>query len=69
VTTQPGTSADRGNLPGFLHVALRQDLAITPTEHHRERIARFSAISTQREAKDYLDEIHQRVTNNPHLTQ
>jgi phospholipase C len=69
VTTQPGSSADRGNLPGFLHVALRQDLGVTPTEHHGERLARISAINTQDQAKDYLQEVHQRVTNNPHLTE
>jgi phospholipase C len=64
-TTHLSSSADQGNLPGFLHVALRQDLAVTPIEDHRERLARAGAISTQRDAQDYLQEVHQRVTNNP----
>lgn len=60
----PNSSVNHGNLPGFIHVALRQDLAVTPVEEHGERLARVDAISTRGDAKNYLEEVHQRVTNN-----
>ena len=65
LTSRHSSSVDQGNLPGFVHVALRLDLAVTPSERHDERWARVRAISTQGQAQDYLEEVQQRVAHNP----
>jgi phospholipase C len=49
-------TADAGNLPGFLGVALRQDLAIDP-EHREETLQRFARIETREDARRYLDSV------------
>lgn len=56
-TTHPNASVDGGNLPGFLHVALRQDLAVTPPDQHEERLAQVSAIRTRAQALNYLEDV------------
>ena len=53
--------ADEGNLPGFLHVALRYDLALSPPEQRDQIIARVAGITTRGEARQYLEEVAQRV--------
>jgi phospholipase C len=57
--------ADRplvGNQPGFLYVALLQDLAVTPPIRHDERLARFEQVAfTRRDAAQYVLEVAERV--------
>ena len=51
----------RGNDAGFIHIALRRDLEITPPEQHGARIERFRQVQTRREAHQYLDEVKRRL--------
>jgi phospholipase C len=53
--------ADEGNLPGFLHVALRYDLALSPPQQRDQIIARVAGITTRGEARQYLEEVAQRA--------
>jgi phospholipase C len=53
--------ADEGNLPGFLHVALRYDLALSPPEQRGQIIARVAGITTRGQARQYLEEVAQRA--------
>jgi phospholipase C len=46
-----------GNLAGFLHIALRYDLAMSPSESRGATIARVRAIKTRGEAADYINEV------------
>ncbi len=54
-------SIDKGNLPGFLHSALRSDLALSPPEDHAAIIAHFKTIKTRNGAQAYLDEVRVKV--------
>lgn len=54
-------TVDRGNLPGFLHLALRGDLALSPPAQHPEILARVAAIKTRAEARDYLAEVSRKI--------
>ena len=47
-------------LPGVLYVGHLRDLAITPPGQHAERRARFDALATRGDARDYLEEVRQR---------
>lgn len=51
------------NLAGFIHIALRQDLSITPPNEHSQRIARARSVLTRADARDYLQEVDHRLTN------
>jgi phospholipase C len=53
--------ANEGNLPGFLHVALRYDIALSPPEQRDQIIARVAGITTRGEARQYLEEVAQRA--------
>ncbi|MGH4026138.1 MAG: alkaline phosphatase family protein [Pseudonocardiaceae bacterium] len=57
----PDADVDGSNLAGFIHVALRQDLTVTPPEEREARVARARAITTREEARNYLEEVRQRV--------
>jgi phospholipase C len=48
---------DNGTLPGFLHIAQRNDLLLSPPEQHPAIKARVAAISTRPEARQYLEEV------------
>lgn len=48
---------DDGTLPGFLHIALRYDLALSPPEQREEKIARVAAITNRGQARAYLEEV------------
>jgi phospholipase C len=60
-----GRAADepvsQGNLPGFLHIALRADLQLSPPGEQQAKIARVTSISTRGEAEDYLREVGEKV--------
>jgi phospholipase C len=49
------------NLAGFVHVALRRDLSITPPSEHQERIAHARSVLTKADARDYLQEVDRRL--------
>jgi phospholipase C len=53
--------ADDGNLPGFLHIALRYDLALSPPQQRSQILARAAGITTRGEARQYLEEVAQRA--------
>ncbi|PYQ29951.1 MAG: hypothetical protein DMF56_09500 [Acidobacteria bacterium] len=46
-----------GNLAGFLHIALRYDLAMSPSESRGATIARVRSLKTRGEAADYINEV------------
>lgn len=48
---------DSGNLPRFLHVAQRYDVALSPPQQRPAVQARVAAISTRDEAWQYLEEV------------
>jgi hypothetical protein len=49
------------NLPGFLYIAMRSDLDLSPTEQRSVIEARVSAIKTRGEARDYIEEVRKKV--------
>jgi phospholipase C len=48
---------DNGNLPGFLHIAQRFDLALSPPPEHPAIMARVAGITTRGQARQYLQEV------------
>jgi phospholipase C len=48
------------NLPGVLYVAHLRDIAVTPPPERPAREARFEAVRTRGEARDYLEEVRRR---------
>jgi phospholipase C len=52
-----GGPVDQGNLPGFLHIAQRYDLALSPTPQHPTIMARVTGITTRGQARQYLEEV------------
>ncbi len=59
--TRPLDSADEGNLPGFLYVALKSDLAVSAPEQRPAIIARVKAIRTRADAARYLNEVQPKI--------
>jgi len=59
--TRPQDSIDEGNLPGFLSVVLRSDLALTPPEQQAGVLARFNTIKTRQDAASYVSEVAPKV--------
>jgi phospholipase C len=59
--TRPQDSIDEENVPGFLLVALRSDLALSPPAERAATIARFNAIATRGDASVYIDEVRVKV--------
>ncbi len=49
--------ADNGNLPGFLHIAQRYDLALSPPQQHPAIVTRVAGITTRGQARQYLEEV------------
>jgi phospholipase C len=48
---------DNGTLPGFLHIAQRYDLALSPPQQHPAITARVAGITTRGQARQYLEEV------------
>lgn len=46
-----------GNLPGFLHVAQRYDLALSPPQQRPAIMTRVAGIATRGQARQYLEEV------------
>ena len=57
----PQDTVDRGNLPGFVHLALRQDLALSSPEQRHAILARVQAIQTRAQAAQYINEVKAKV--------
>ena len=55
------STVDRGNLPGFVHIAMRHDIALSPLEQKRAILRRVQAIQTRAQAKQYMDEVRAKV--------
>jgi hypothetical protein len=54
--------ADNKSLPGFLHIAMRYDLAMSPPRQRDEIVARVAGIRTRGEARQYLEDVVQRAS-------
>jgi phospholipase C len=52
-----GGPVDQGTLPGFLHIAQRYDLALSPPPQHPAIMARVTGITTRGQARQYLEEV------------
>ena len=50
-----------GNLPAFLHVAMRRDLAVSPAAQRHSILARVQAIQTRAQAKQYINEVRAKI--------
>jgi phospholipase C len=50
-----------GNVAGFLHVAMRYDLAMSPPSQREEIIGRVTALRTRGEARAYLEDVARRA--------
>lgn len=60
--TQSGEeSVDSGNLPLFLHVAMRHELAISHPDQKQAILGRVQAIKTRAQAAQYMAEIKERT--------
>jgi len=59
--TRPQDSMNEGNLPGFLFVVLRSELAISPPEQRAGILARFGTIKTRQDAANYVSEVTPKV--------
>src|SRR6185437_5090203 len=57
----PSDYIDKGNLPGFLHVALRTDLALSRPEQRPIILSEFKRIKTRADAQRYLDHVQIKV--------
>lgn len=60
---QPGSgSADGGNLPLFLHIAMRHELAVSDPTKRAAVLRRAQSVKTKAQAVQYLSEIDGRVS-------
>ena len=57
----PDSTVDSGNLPAFLHVAMRRDLAVSLTAQRHSILARVQAIQTRAQAKQYINEVRAKI--------
>ena len=59
---RPSETYDTGNTPGFLFVALRSDLAVSPPAQRAAIRARFRNIRTRADAAQYMEEVRVKVS-------
>jgi phospholipase C len=59
--SRPQDPINQGNLPGFLFVALRSELALSPPEQRTGIVARFNTIRTRQDAARYVGEVVPKV--------
>jgi phospholipase C len=50
-----------GNVPGFLHVALRHDIQLSPPDQHDAIIARAQKVQTLGEAAKYMQSVEDKI--------
>jgi phospholipase C len=55
--TRPNDFFNEGNMPGFLFIVLRSDLALSAPEERAAILARFKTIQTRAEASQYMEEV------------
>lgn len=63
ITPVEAITANHGSLPGFLHAALKTDLDISPAEQHPAIKAKFDAISSQLDARNYMSQVQDKMRN------
>jgi phospholipase C len=59
--TRPLDSFDEGNMPGFMFVALRSDLALSSPQQRAAIKVRFNTLKTRAGASQYMDEVQAKV--------
>lgn len=60
--TRPAEAADSDkNMPGFLYVAMRTDLDLSPAEQRPAITARVAAIHTRNDARLYIESVRQKI--------
>lgn len=59
--TRPNDPVNEGNMPGFLFVALRSDLALSPPQQHPAIMARFNTIRTRADGNRYVTGVQAKV--------
>jgi phospholipase C len=59
--TRPLDTFDEGNMPGFLFVAHRLDLALALPVQRTAIRARFNALQTRADASQYMDEVNAKI--------
>jgi phospholipase C len=57
----PTSTVDGGSLPGFLHVAMRHDMALSPPAQRHAILTRVQAIQTRAQAAQYLSEVRAKI--------
>jgi len=57
----PESTVDSGSLPGFLHVAMRHDLELSPADAKHSILAKVQAIQTRGQAAQYIAEVQSKV--------
>ncbi len=57
----PTDSIDKGNQPGFLHLAMRSDLALSPANERPAIVARVKTIKTPEARRDYIEEVEHKI--------
>jgi phospholipase C len=62
LVARPSETYDAGNTPGFLFVALRADLAVSPPVQRPAIRARFNNIRTRADAARYMEEVRVKVS-------
>jgi hypothetical protein len=50
-----------GKLPGFLHIAAKHDLELSPPAEHSAITARVAAIRTREQAGQYISEVEAKL--------
>jgi len=61
IAPAPDSTVDSGNLPAFVYVAMRRDLAVSPATQRHAILARAQAIQTRAQAKQYIDEVRAKI--------
>lgn len=57
----PESDIDGGNLAGFVHIAMRQDLVLSPPSQRALILARVQSIQTRAQAAQYIQEVEGRI--------
>ena len=55
--SRPEDPINEGNIPGFLYVALKSELALSTPAERPANMARFNKITTRSDAARYLSEV------------
>lgn len=62
--TRPAQAVDADrNMPGFLYVAMRSDMDLSPPEQHPAILARFGGIQTREDARQYIEDVREKTRN------